>query len=108
MAVGKRLTLRPMDLPPGSRTRLFDATQLDAVVADMARRAAGWVLGREKVAVIGILRRGGPMADRLAERLRERHGCVAPLRLDLAIKRYADDLTLLHPETPAHTWSAWA
>lgn len=88
-----------MELPPGRRTRLFDTTQLDAVMADMARRAAGWVLGRDKVAVIGILRRGAPLADRLAALLGECHGCPAPLRLNLAISRYADDLTLLHPET---------
>ena len=35
----------------------------------------------------------------LAERLVRDHGLAPPLRLDLRVKRYADDLTLLHPET---------
>lgn len=54
-----------MDRPPGKRTCLYDTEQLDRVVADMARQAAGLLNGRDKVAVIGILRRGAPLADRL-------------------------------------------
>ncbi|MDI3491870.1 MAG: pyrimidine operon attenuation protein / uracil phosphoribosyltransferase [Thauera sp.] len=74
-----------MERPPGRRTCLYDAEQLDAVV--------------ERIAVIGLLRRGAPLA--------ERHGMAPPLRLDIKVKRYADDLALLHPETqlledPAH------
>jgi pyrimidine operon attenuation protein/uracil phosphoribosyltransferase len=88
-----------MERAAGIRTPLFDATQLDAVVDGMARQAAGLLVGCEDVAVIGILRRGAPLADRLASALQVRHGCPPPLRLDLAISRYADDLSLLHPET---------
>lgn len=88
-----------MERAAGTRTPLFDAIQLDAVVEDMARQAAGLLAGREDVAVIGILRRGAPLADRLASVLQVRHGCPPPLRADLCISRYADDLTLRHPET---------
>lgn len=88
-----------MDRPPGKRTCLYDTEQLDRVVADMARQAAGLLNGRDKVAVIGILRRGAPLADRLTALLTGRYGMAPPLRLDLAIKRYADDLSLLYPET---------
>ena len=51
--------------------------------------------------MIGILRRGAPLADRLSESLVRRHRVTEPVRLDLAVKRYADDLTLLYPETQA-------
>lgn len=88
-----------MDRPAGKRTCLFDTSQLDAVMDGMARRVAGLVHGRRRIAVIGILRRGAPLAERLSERLVREHGLAPPLRLDLEVKRYADDLTLLHPET---------
>lgn len=88
-----------MDASPGTRTCLYDSAQLDVVIDDMARRAAALLGGRRDLAVIGILRRGAPLADRLADALVRRHGMPPPLRLDLAVKRYADDLTLLYPET---------
>jgi pyrimidine operon attenuation protein/uracil phosphoribosyltransferase len=96
-----------MERPPGRRTCLYDADQLDAVVERMALQAAALLRGCERIAVIGLLRRGAPLADRLTALMVERHGLAPPLRLDLKIKRYADDLTLLHPETqllenPAH------
>ena len=87
-----------MDRPPGQRTCLYDATALGAVIDRMARQAAGLLSGRDKIAVIGILRRGAPLAERLTELMVRRYGLRAPLRLDLSVKRYADDLTLLHPE----------
>ena len=87
------------DKPAGRRTCLYDTAQLDAIVADMARQAAGLLTGRTRVAIVGILRRGAPLADRLHARLRDDWGLADCVRLDLAIKRYADDLTLLYPET---------
>ena len=39
------------------------------------------------------------MADRLTEKMVKRFGIAPPLRMDLSVKRYADDLTLLYPET---------
>lgn len=88
-----------MDRPPGKRTCLYDTPQLERVIERMAREAAALLAGCEKIALIGILRRGAPLADRLADILVNRHGFAPPLRLDLAVKRYADDLTLLYPET---------
>ncbi|MFO7541896.1 MAG: phosphoribosyltransferase domain-containing protein [Thiobacillus sp.] len=93
--------------PEGRRTCLYTPEQLDAIVADMARQAAGLLTGRTRVAIVGILRRGAPLADRLHAQLREGYGLENCVRLDLQIKRYSDDLTLLHPETrltedPAH------
>lgn len=85
--------------PPGKRTCLYTSRQLDAVIADMARQAAGLLTGRTQIAIVGILRRGAPLAERLHARLIERFGLVPCARMDLQIKRYADDLTLLFPET---------
>ncbi|MBI3432518.1 MAG: phosphoribosyltransferase [Hydrogenophilales bacterium] len=87
------------DKPQGRRTCLYTPEQLDAIVSDMARQAAGLLTGRTRVAIVGILRRGAPLADRLHARLRQAWGLTDCVRLDLQIKRYADDLTLLYPET---------
>ncbi len=88
-----------MDRPTGKRTCLYEAGQLEVVLDDMACDAAGLLTGRQKIAVVGVLRRGAPLADRLSEIMVCRYGVVPPVRLDLSVKRYADDLTLLHPET---------
>lgn len=95
------------DQPRGNRTCLYTPEQLDAIVSDMARQAAGLLTGRTQVAIVGILRRGAPLAERLHARLQDLYGLRDNVRLDLQIKRYTDDLTLLHPETlltenPAH------
>lgn len=89
------------------RTCLYDAEQLEFVVARMVRQTAILLAGRTRVAIVGILRRGAPLADRLHSGLLREHGLAGCLRLDLQIKRYADDLHLLHPDTqltenPAH------
>ena len=88
-----------MNATPGSRSCLYDEAELEALLDAMALQVAQLLQGRRRVAVIGILRRGAPLADRLTERLVRLHGLAQPLRLDLKVKRYADDLTLLHPET---------
>ena len=87
------------DKPQGKRSCLYTPAQLDAIVSDMARQAAGLLTGSTKIAIVGILRRGAPLADRLNKRMAENYGLVNSVRLDLQIKRYADDLTLLYPET---------
>lgn len=87
------------ELPVGKRACLYDSGQMDAVMSSMAKRAAALLHGCKKLAIIGVLRRGAPLADKLANLLVEQHHFSTPLRLDLSVKRYADDLTLLHPET---------
>lgn len=82
-----------------TRSLLYTDTELQAMMDAMAGQVAAWLRPGRRLVVIGILRRGAPLADRLCERLAQRHGVPRPLRLDLAVKRYADDLTLLHPET---------
>lgn len=93
--------------PRASRT-LFDANELDAVIDAMAHACAPLLAGRARVTVVGVLRRGVPLAQRLVERLaRVDPSLPSPSLLHLKIQRYADDLTLLHPQTlltddPAH------
>lgn len=88
-----------MNPGPPDRACLFDHAELAVLLDRMALQAAPLLRGRDRVALVGILRRGAPLADQLAERLVRDHGLAPPLRLDLKVKRYADDLTLLHPDT---------
>lgn len=88
-----------MERPPGIRTCLYDTPELGAVIDDMAHQCAGLVSRSDKIAVIGILRRGAPLADLLVEAMARRYQLPSPQRIDLKVKRYADDLTLLYPET---------
>lgn len=92
-------TVDPTDHPPGTRFLAYAPAQMQAVIDAMARQAAPLLMGSERIAIIGILRRGAPLADRLAQSLKQQFLLPEPLRLDLKVQRYADDLTLLHPET---------
>lgn len=85
--------------PPGTRFLAYAPEQMQAVIDAMARQAAPLLMGQGKVAVIGVLRRGAPLADMLTQSMSRQFSLLQPLRLDLKVKRYADDLKLLHPET---------
>lgn len=89
----------PADHPAGTRFLAYAPEQMQAVIDGMAKQVAPLLIGHDKVAIIGVLRRGAPLADRLAQALAEQFMMPSPLRLDLKVKRYADDLKLLHPET---------
>ncbi len=88
-----------MDKPQGQRTCLYSTSDLDAVLADMARQTAGLLTGRKQIAIVGLLRRGAPLAEMLRDRLARDYGLSNLPLYKLHVKRYADDLTLLHPET---------
>lgn len=88
-----------MSVQAQMRAYLYLTEELNTVLDRIASQAAV-LLGRaHAVAVVGILRRGAPLADMLAERLVHQHQLQVPLRLDLQVKSYADDLQLLYPET---------
>ncbi len=85
--------------PAGERFRLYSAQQLDGVIEQMARQAAALFTGRREVVLVGILRRGEPLAQRLQSALVEHCGLPRWPLYPLHLKRYADDLSLLHAET---------
>jgi pyrimidine operon attenuation protein/uracil phosphoribosyltransferase len=83
----------------GKRTCLYNATQLEAVIDSMAQQAAGFLVGKQHVMIVGILRRGAPLAELLYQKLLKNFNFNNLSRMNLQIKRYSDDLKLLHPET---------
>lgn len=80
------------------RYRLYSADDLQPVIDDMARQAAA-LLDATPTVLLGMLRRGAPLADRLLARIRVQAPWAEVSRLDLKVKRYADNLELLHPDT---------
>lgn len=89
-----------MSSPTGLHATLYDSAALQRVLDAMAAALAPRLQPGEAVTLVGVRRRGAPLADAVLARLRK----LVPdgeqiSRLDLLIKRYADDLTLLHPET---------
>lgn len=84
---------------PGERTCLYETAQLEAVLDAMAWQIAGFLTARQHILVAGILRRGAPLAKMLHQRLVRQFDFGKIMLLDLQIKRYSDDLTLIHPET---------
>jgi pyrimidine operon attenuation protein/uracil phosphoribosyltransferase len=85
--------------PSGKRTCLYTATQLDAVLDTMALQLAGLLVGKQRIMLVGILRRGAPLAEMLHKRLSGHFSLANIPLMNLQIKRYSDDLKLLHPET---------
>jgi pyrimidine operon attenuation protein/uracil phosphoribosyltransferase len=85
--------------PAGSRTCLYDAAQLDVVLDSMAMQAAGLLTGKPRIMLVGVLRRGALLADMLQQKMLPHFQPGQLARMNLKIKRYSDDLKLLHPET---------
>lgn len=83
---------------PADRFRLYSEVDLEIVVDDMARQAAA-LLDATPTVLLGVLRRGAPLADRLLARIRVHAPWAEVTRIDLKVKRYADNLELLHPDT---------
>ncbi len=83
---------------PGERFCLYGAAELDAVLDRMARQAFALLAGAEDPLLLGILRRGGPLSEMLQARLKAVCGLDVP-RYAMKLKRYGDDLTLLHADT---------
>lgn len=81
-----------------NRITLFNSKQVQEIINAMARSLYGLIANHNKVALIGLLRRGGPIADLLHMELKKYSGIDNILRLDLDIKRYADDLSILYPK----------
>lgn len=81
------------------RFRLYDTAATGLLLDDMAHSLAPLIHAPASTVLIGIRRRGAPLADALGQRLVARASLPPLRRLDLQIKRYSDDLRLLHPHT---------
>lgn len=84
------------------RFRLYAESDLRPVLRRMALQLAGRLTGEldcREATLVGLLRRGVPLADRLAAELADLSQSPSITRLDLEVKRYGDDLSLLYPET---------
>ncbi len=73
---------------------LMDAAQMNRALSRIAHEIIERNKGIESVALVGIRRRGVPLAQRLAERLQEFEGRTVPVGI-LDITLYRDDLTEL-------------
>lgn len=76
--------------------RVADGARVEALLDRMAARLHATL--DEPPALVGIRRRGAPLAERLAGRL-EDISEMPVARGEIELKRYADDLSVLH-ETP--------
>lgn len=89
-----------LDTPTlGDRTCLYRPAQLNTVLDNMAWQAASFLTAKERIMIVGILRRGAPLAEMLHAKLKQSFKLAEIGLMNLKIKRYADDLTLLYPET---------
>lgn len=79
----------------GEGFRLAGPREVSDLLDAMARSLAA--LEGPPGVLLGVRRRGVPLAERLAERLEGLSGADVEVQ-EVALKRYADDLTLLHDE----------
>jgi len=80
------------------KTKLMDATAMDRALTRIAHEIIERNQGIKKVVLLGIQRRGVPLAKRLAAKLEQFEGEMVPVGV-LDITFYRDDLSLLdeHP-----------
>lgn len=80
---------------------LMDDIAIKRAITRIAHEIIEKNKGVDKVALIGIRRRGGPLAVRLAERIEEIEGVKVPVGI-LDITLYRDDLTTLALQPQVH------
>lgn len=81
-----------------AKARIMDEAAMDRALSRIAHEVTERNQGTDKLALIGIQRRGVPLAKRLAERILSFEGVQVPVGI-LDITFYRDDLSLLddHP-----------
>lgn len=83
------------------KKQLMDEMGIKRAITRIAHEIIERNKGVENVALIGIRRRGGPLAQRLAERIEEIEGIKVPVGI-LDITLYRDDLTTLGAQPQLH------
>jgi pyrimidine operon attenuation protein/uracil phosphoribosyltransferase len=84
-----------------TKKKLMDETAIKRAITRIAHEIIESNKGVENVALIGIRRRGGPLAQRLAEQIEEIEGIKVPVGI-LDITLYRDDLTTLASQPQLH------
>lgn len=80
---------------------LMDDVAISRALTRIAHEIIERNKGVEKVCIVGIRRRGGPLAQRLAERIGQIEGINVPVGI-LDITLYRDDLTTLAAQPQIH------
>ncbi|WP_034630408.1 bifunctional pyr operon transcriptional regulator/uracil phosphoribosyltransferase PyrR [Desulfotruncus alcoholivorax] len=78
------------------KARILDRDGIRRALTRIAHEIIERNKGTEDLVLIGIRRRGVPLARRLAEKIREIEGSLVPVGI-LDITLYRDDLSSLHP-----------
>jgi len=84
-----------------TKKKLMDETAIKRAITRIAHEIIESNKGVENVALVGIRRRGGPLAQRLAEQIEEIEGIKVPVGI-LDITLYRDDLTTLASQPQLH------
>lgn len=82
------------------RVTLCESDDVNVIIRKIASKIASKYANEKSLAIVGILRRGAPLADLVLQELKKL--VRAPgniLRVDFNVKRYADDLSILYPHT---------
>lgn len=83
------------------KNKIMDETAMRRVITRIAHEVIERNKGVSNLAVVGIRRRGGPLAERLAAKIGEIEGVTIPVGI-LDITLYRDDLTALGPQPLVH------
>lgn len=79
------------------KAQLMSASEIDRTLVRLAHEVLEKTIDLEKLAFIGIRRRGIPMAQRLAKKIEELEKVQVPVGV-LDIKLYRDDLSTVGPK----------
>ncbi|QOY91780.1 bifunctional pyr operon transcriptional regulator/uracil phosphoribosyltransferase PyrR [Paludibaculum fermentans] len=79
------------------KAQLMSASEIDRTLVRLAHEVLEKTIDLEKLAFIGIRRRGIPMAQRLAKKIEELEKVKVPVGV-LDIKLYRDDLSTVGPK----------
>jgi pyrimidine operon attenuation protein/uracil phosphoribosyltransferase len=82
------------DKLPDGETLLMDATEINRKLRRIANEIVERNEGVDDIILVGIRRRGVPLAERLAKMIREREGNDLPVEI-IDITLYRDDLSTL-------------
>lgn len=82
------------------RLLLYDSIAVKLILIRIANEIYAHLREKqEPIAIAGILRRGAPIADILYQELLKKISNDRMIRIDIKVKRYADDLSILYPNT---------